>query len=167
MTTFIDLKGDASVNYLQEVTEKYIQSKNQEAIVLVHASWCGHCKQFMNASAGGQWEQFVNAVRSKMNVIQIEADALEKYNMGLNVSSFPTLLHIKNGEIRIFSEKRELNNLLDFVNVEKQQQHNQFGGGRRRRSRSKHRKSKSRQRSRSAKRRVVPTRRRSKRRQRR
>jgi thiol-disulfide isomerase/thioredoxin len=166
MTTIIDLKGDTSVSYLQEVTEKYIQSKNQEAIVLVHASWCGHCKQFMNASEGGQWEQFVNAVRSKMNVIQIEADALEKYNMGLNVSSFPTLLHIKNGEIRIFSEKRELKNLLDFVNVEKQQQHNQFGGGRRR-SRSKHRKSKKTRRSRSVKRRVVVNRRRSKRRQRR
>jgi thiol-disulfide isomerase/thioredoxin len=163
MTTLIDLKGDASVNYLQEVTEKYIQSKNQEAIVLVHASWCGHCKQFMSASAGGHWEQFVNAVRSKMNVIQIEADALEKYNMGLNVSSFPTLLHIKNGEIRVFSEKRELNNLLDFVNVNKQQYQSQSGGGRRRRS--KQRKSKSRQRSRSAKRRVVANRRRSKRRQ--
>lgn len=119
---------------LQNLTEKLIQGQNQESIVLVHATWCGHCKDFQ--AQNGTWQQFKNIVQKKMNVIEIESSVLEKHNMGLNVMSFPTLFHIKNGEIKQFQGNRELQSLLQFVNVEQQQSKQQqiFGGGKPKRS---------------------------------
>lgn len=139
MSKFINLTSKSNVNELNEVNS--LLNSNSESIVLVHANWCGHCKTFMNQQTG-KWNDFTNQIKSNMNVIQIEADAFSKLKQNkLNVTSFPSLFHMKNNEVREFDgADRELNTLLNFVGAKS-------GGGKKsKKSRRKNKKLRSRKR---------------------
>lgn len=86
-------------------------------IVLVYASWCGHCEQLKP-----EWEKMKLSVSSALNIIEIEEsekEQLEKYkqmNPSLVINGYPTIFKIhSNGHVEYFNGERDAANLKKWV----------------------------------------------------
>ena len=80
--------------------------KNGRVIVLYHAEWCGHCKDFMP-----EWHKFTAVMKNKPEVNCMTAE-VESSNLGLipeaGVEGFPTIRYYKAGPVaRAPSENTE------------------------------------------------------------
>jgi thiol-disulfide isomerase/thioredoxin len=80
--------------------------KNGRVIVLYHAEWCGHCKDFMP-----EWQKFIAVMKNKSEVDCMTAE-VESANLGLipeaGVEGFPTIRYYNAGPVaRAPSENTE------------------------------------------------------------
>ena len=80
--------------------------KKGRVIVLYHAEWCGHCKDFMP-----EWHKFIAVMKNKPEVNCMTAE-VESANLGLipeaGVEGFPTIRYYKAGPVaRAPSENTE------------------------------------------------------------
>jgi hypothetical protein len=71
--------------------------KNGRVIVLYHAEWCGHCKDFMP-----EWQKFIAVMKNKSEVDCMTAE-VESANLGLipeaGVEGFPTIRYYNAGPV--------------------------------------------------------------------
>ena len=80
--------------------------KRGRVIVLYHAEWCGHCKDFMP-----EWQKFIAVMKNKPEVNCMTAE-VESANLGLipeaGVEGFPTIRYYNAGPVaRAPSENTE------------------------------------------------------------
>ena len=80
--------------------------KNGRVIVLYHAEWCGHCKDFMP-----EWHKFIAVMKNKPDVNCMTAE-VESANLGLipeaGVQGFPTIRYYNSSSLaRAPSENTE------------------------------------------------------------
>lgn len=80
--------------------------KNGRVIVLYHAEWCGHCKDFMP-----EWHKFIAVMKNKPDVDCMTAE-VESANLGLipeaGVQGFPTIRYYNSSSLaRAPSENTE------------------------------------------------------------
>lgn len=85
-------------------------------LVLFHAEWCGHCKNFMPT-----WNEAKTSLQSSDVVLKdFEADTNKEVMKENQVSSFPTLkLFKKNGEVVEYEGERTLEALGEFIEKNK------------------------------------------------
>jgi len=67
-----------SLNTSQDVVnvkklEKLESALQQSSLVFNHANWCGHCQAMKE-----DWSKFKRSAKGKVNVVEIESDALQK-----------------------------------------------------------------------------------------
>ena len=73
--------------------EQTMQSENDanRKIILIHATWCGHCKRFLPI-----WEEIKQTDKSGINYQTVEAENIEKTPIltkeEKNVTAFPTII---------------------------------------------------------------------------
>ena len=84
--------GDLSI---QSDSNVYVNSKyvnGNPGILLVHASWCGHCVKFMPVYT--EIAQNFKQKGDRFNVVAIESEELKdkNINLKLNITGFPTIL---------------------------------------------------------------------------
>lgn len=115
----------------------------EKCIVLVHASWCGHCHTLRGVVEGNtdsEWSQFVEKAKDKVNIFDVEAKAYEKVKSDVfSVVGYPTIFKFENGESKEYDGERNAESILEFV------EESTRGGGRRRQSRQQQRKRSQRQ----------------------
>lgn len=116
-------------------------SKNSSKIrvVLVHAEWCGVCKNLKP-----HWEQFENHIKNnpliEIKKIQdtVYKDELKKLeeetNKEMLVEGFPTIFMIKDGNVEYFNGERTKHGLVSWVKMHGGDVGMNGGGKRRRRS---------------------------------
>lgn len=87
------------------------------SIVRVYAQWCGHC-QAMNS----YWDN----IKSKLNVIDVEASEIEKLNeinqslkKPIIVKGYPTLAKIKSGMVTYYTGNRTYEDILNWGSPKK------------------------------------------------
>jgi thiol-disulfide isomerase/thioredoxin len=86
-------------------------------LVLYHADWCGHCKDFMPT-----WQKLKSHLKSrKVNCASIEANVVEETEPNSQIMGYPTIHLLNNGTLsKKFNEKnRDLKTLLNFVGKKK------------------------------------------------
>ena len=85
-------------------------------LVLFHADWCGHCKNFMPT-----WNKAKTSLQSSDVVLKdFEAETNKEVMKENEVSSFPTLKFFKkNGEIVEYEGDRTLEALEEFIEKNK------------------------------------------------
>lgn len=83
-------------------------------ILLVKATWCGHCTRFLP-----DFKRLDAILGSNYKVAMIDDKNLGNYKQALNIKGFPTLLFFdKSGKIiNTFPDtmKRDINNILKYI----------------------------------------------------
>lgn len=84
-----------------------------KTLVFVYADWCGHCTRFKP-----DWEKITilcdkaNIKHKALNVDdESSADFIDKYE----VTSFPTLIVLKDDQHKKFDGDRSINTILEFA----------------------------------------------------
>lgn len=120
-----------SFNTKQDVTAQNLTKLNkllfkENTVVLNHATWCGHCQMFKP-----QWDEFKQRVSKKVNVVEVEADALEALKSNQKVYKrivskdgmvyFPMIIvFVKKGdtsssEKKLYEGNRNANDLQSYI----------------------------------------------------
>jgi len=108
------LTGDVKVMVGENADQIFesIDKSSDDAIIMVHASWCGHCKTFSPIL-----DEFAAATLGKVNAYKI--DGADNYVPAeLAYTGFPTIYVKKDGQLDLYSGKRTLEDLADFFNVQ-------------------------------------------------
>jgi thiol-disulfide isomerase/thioredoxin len=103
----IDLKNDDEVKELFEPTA-------YAKILLVHVSWCGHCRTLMPAFMQAATESFNKL--SNVKWYRIDGNSAPQFAKRKDLKGFPTIYGIneKNGNISMYTGRRDLPSLLQF-----------------------------------------------------
>lgn len=81
-----------------------------EAVVLIYADWCVHCRNMMPAFEAA-------AAKSSVPFIRIQGQSAQVTSMKHKILGYPTVLGITStGSIRQFKEQRTEEELLKFAN---------------------------------------------------
>lgn len=101
-------------NYMATTKSNKQQPAKKHTIALIHANWCGHCKQLMP-----EWKKLENMIGGKINIYKIEQSemvekmpelqAMIKGGTQIETGGFPTILKIINGRVSYYSGDREAN----------------------------------------------------------
>ena len=92
---------------------EHFESKQKKRLVVVHAQWCGHCKELLKE--GGVWE----GVKKKLpgvTVEEIDEAADPETVKSLNVTSFPTVLVMEGStSVAQFDGDRTIDGIAEFA----------------------------------------------------
>lgn len=84
-----DISKHLTVVDTNSASELKRRMSNGRVIVLFHAQWCGHCKDFMS-----EWQKFITIMKNKPDLNCATAD-IESSNLGLlpdaDIEGFPTI----------------------------------------------------------------------------
>ena len=81
-----------SEEQFNEITSKGV------TLVDFYASWCGPCRMLAPFI-----EEIANEFNGKVNVCKIDVDNVESLAIKYNVRSIPTLMYLKDGEVKNIS----------------------------------------------------------------
>lgn len=104
----IDIKDEASAGEFKRMVEH----EKVPTMLLIHASWCGHCKHLMPT-----WNALENEPLDSVLLAKVEENDqafIDKKYSG-KVNGFPTILLIKNGEIEHYADGRSKDELLAAI----------------------------------------------------
>jgi protein disulfide-isomerase A1 len=89
-----------------------VKDKSKTVVVMLHAPWCGHCKQLSPT-----WDELAKAYKDSSDVVVAKMDATANEAEGLQVHSFPTIkLYPKDSdEVIDYSGERTLDALKKFI----------------------------------------------------
>jgi len=93
-------------------------------VLLLHASWCGHCQRLMP-----EWEKMENEIHSsplndKVEIVKIESanmDAeLAKYkamtqDKNIPMEGYPTIAMIRDGKVMTYGGERSAENIKNWI----------------------------------------------------
>lgn len=113
----------SSTSELQKTFDEFnknVLRNQQNFVLLVHATWCGHCLRLMPI-----WKDCTKN-HSKLNIVNIDSEVynhLQKNNkshiftrfLDENVQGFPTLLKIENKRIIPFEGDRDKTSIKKFL----------------------------------------------------
>lgn len=105
--------------------EEKVLQKDKDVIMLIHAPWCGFCKNFLP-----KWRKFARAVQSfpHIFVAQMDGDRNESPLPGdFEWHAFPTIFYVRAGESQPFYYRgnRTVESLLSFAQEKSSQPMNQ------------------------------------------
>jgi thiol-disulfide isomerase/thioredoxin len=118
MRLIFNLPADITSDKIRLLKSQY---GKRTIVVLVHASWCGHCTAFRP-----DWNRFC-ASRPELLVVELESDAMERlaaYDaeafslLARDVRGFPTVFMYRTGTrpARVpFDKQRSVDGLKEFV----------------------------------------------------
>lgn len=93
--------------------DEIVLKSDKPVLVDFWAPWCGPCKMFAPTLA-----KFADASEGKVVVGKVNVDEEQELAMKFNISSIPSLLVFKNGEVAARKVGGlDLNGLNDFTNV--------------------------------------------------
>jgi len=84
-------------------------NNTNKKIILYHANWCGHCKNFLPT-----WQQFVKE-HPEINAEDIECSNEENKNKCANIEGFPTVILFKDDQQIQYNGERTIDALYNFV----------------------------------------------------
>jgi len=103
--------------HLSKQTEKYTDD-NKVNVMLFHADWCGHCKEFMPV-----WKEFKDHIikdkddYSNVKALDFESGKDPKVMKKYNVKGFPTIKIVdKHGNVNDYKGERSKDALLNELN---------------------------------------------------
>lgn len=121
-------------------TARLVHSK-KPVVLLLHASWCGHCQHLMP-----EWEKMENEINSpehmlhgKVNIVKIESEDMDselpKYKAmtsqkEIPMEGYPTIAMIRGGTVQTYGGERSASNIANWIAVGGGQA--QMGGKKRR-----------------------------------
>jgi len=82
-------------------------------IVMTYVDWCGHCKELKP-----KWEDLSGALEAqgaKTKIYSAMIDDNPSIHNDWDVTSFPTIFYVRNGVYKRYQDKREVKNLLEFI----------------------------------------------------
>jgi len=110
--SFIVFCNVATANVVQITDENWKQILRGEWMVKFFAPWCPACRSMVDSWIEfGKWTDDLN-----MDGIG-EVDVTQSPGLSgrFLITSLPTILHVKNGEFRQYTKKREKDSLIDYV----------------------------------------------------
>jgi len=81
-----------------------------EWLVEIYASWCGYCKTFAPI-----YEKIATKLKGKVNVGRLDGDIQQDMSVRFQITGFPTLFFIRNGEAYLYDKGRSDEEVIDFV----------------------------------------------------
>lgn len=85
-------------------------------VILYHAKWCGHCKDFMS-----DWNKLKEAfVPIGIQYEEYEADENRDIVDKANIQGFPTIVIVTNGVQEEYHKGRDFDSILKFVESKKE-----------------------------------------------
>lgn len=96
--------------------ETFDKGLNDEAIVLVHADWCDHCKDFMP-----EWKNALDKFKGMDVMRESMLGTVEEKNLGhskqcQNVGGYPTIMSFRGGERKKdYGGPRNLKGISKFI----------------------------------------------------
>jgi thiol-disulfide isomerase/thioredoxin len=102
-----------SSEYVSDVLVKddtLVLKSSTPKVILVHAAWCGHCKQMMPA--------FLNAAKAFPGVewIRVGDEAAKEFSKRMDMKGFPSIYGVSvNGNVKQHQGGRNEQQLIDFA----------------------------------------------------
>lgn len=85
---------------------------NVPCVILVHAEWCGYCRDFMP-----MWSKLCKKLSKRCIIRSVEHSVLQDHpilKQGI-VRSFPTILGVKDSQYKTFNGERNEGELIPFM----------------------------------------------------
>lgn len=99
-------------NVSEENFEQEVLNTNKPVLIDFYADWCAPCKRM-----GPIVESVAEEVSDNVKVFKVNVDEENNLAMQYGISSIPTLVFIKNGEvIRNLVGLRDKEELVEFIN---------------------------------------------------
>ncbi len=90
---------------MDKQTLKQLQLNNDEAIILIHTDWCGHCKELKPLI-----KKFANI--NEISYIEIDSDSETEIQEYFNIMYIPTILHINNGGVSVLEGPQKIKTFI-------------------------------------------------------
>lgn len=104
----------------KNTVDKFENDNSKIKLVLVHATWCGHCKRYLQTKMFEDKlpnELKNNSKYSSVSIQELDYDKNKDFAEKYNINSFPTIIIIKNDkESKQFEGNRDnVNELISFI----------------------------------------------------
>lgn len=101
-----------------------VSHEKKPIVLLLHASWCGHCQRLMP-----EWEKMENEIHSsplngKVEIVKIESENMDaelpKYkamtqNKNIPMEGYPTIAMIRGGNVITYGGERSAENIKNWI----------------------------------------------------
>ncbi len=99
-------------NISEENFDKEVLNSTKPVLIDFYADWCGPCKQM-----GPIVESVADETSNSINIFKVNVDEENNLAMKYGISSIPTLVFLKNGEVvRNLVGLRDKEELIEFIN---------------------------------------------------
>jgi len=104
--------NDVSSQVVQVTDENWKQILKGEWMVKFYAPWCPACRSMVDTwEEFGKWTDDLNLD----GVAEVDVTLSPGLSGRFLITSLPTILHVKDGEFRQYTKKREKDSLIDYV----------------------------------------------------
>lgn len=87
-------KNDETVKVVVGLTmNKMIFENDNDALIMVHAEWCGHCKDFMP-----KFKDLAGKLKDYNKLIFATVNGPENELEGISFASYPTIVFVQKGD---------------------------------------------------------------------
>jgi thiol-disulfide isomerase/thioredoxin len=111
------------LTYVKRDTKKetFAEEKNKPKVVIVHASWCKYCVEYLSGTTHNGKSTFDAAaekVGNKVDFEKLDFDENKELANKYGASSFPTIIGVSSsGDVKQFDGDRDdLNAVVSFAN---------------------------------------------------
>jgi len=99
--------------YKSKYTKNINNNNNNIEVYLYYTNWCGHSKNFLS----NIWNKLTNELDSlNIKYFLIDGDKNKQECIDRNINGFPTLLFKVNNKYIEYTDKRDINSILNYIN---------------------------------------------------
>ena len=122
-----------------------LNNPDKKIFILIHANWCGHCKEILPVWKIIQEEKnnsdnSDNGDNSDIVIVSLESDYLDNFKDNLpTIDGFPSIYYIHKNIPEKYEGERDKENLLKFINTKSNNDINKniYGGKNKKNNKSK------------------------------